>query len=172
MNVVRLLVLGALRETGPAHGYAIGQLLDDWQVQTWTNLRSGSVYHALQQMAKEGLIMAGEPETGDRGPGKTRFAITDAGRASFFALLREALSSFDLIELSSGLAFLDALPDEGRELLAETKARLEENALRLQKIAATTSNEKGAPRTQDLLGLWSANLAATAGSLEKILARN
>ncbi|WP_075995893.1 PadR family transcriptional regulator [Salaquimonas pukyongi] len=171
MNVVRLLVLGALRETSPSHGYAIGQLLEDWQVQTWTRLRSGSVYHALRQMTKEGLITAGEQETGDRGPGKTRFTITNAGDAEFFALLREALASSDLIELSSGIAFLDALPEEGPALLAETTVRLNENAHRLQKIAATTSAAKGAPRTHDLLIMWSANLFATAGSLAKILAR-
>ncbi len=172
MNVVRLLVLGALREIGPAHGYAIGQLLEAWQVQTWTHLRSGSVYHALQQMAKEGLIGAGKQEAGDRGPGKTRFAITDAGDAAFFNLLREALSSFDLIELSSGIAFLDALPKEGRERLAETTELLSENANRLRKIAAITPAGRGAPRTHDLLILWSTNLSATAGSLAKILARD
>jgi DNA-binding PadR family transcriptional regulator len=157
---------------GPAHGYAIGQLLNDWQVQTWTNLRSGSVYHALQQMAKEGLITGGEQERGDRGPGKTRFSINDAGQAAFVSLLREALSSFDLIELSSGIAFLDALPEEGRERLADTAARLRENAHRLQKVAAITSPGARAPRTHDLLGIWSANLSATADSLAKILARN
>jgi DNA-binding PadR family transcriptional regulator len=172
MNVVRLLVLGALREIGPAHGYAIGQLLDEWQVQTWTRLRSGSVYHALQQMAKEGLISAGEQETGDRGPGKTRFRITNSGDAAFFKLLREALSSFDLIELSSGIAFLDALPQEGRELLAETTERLIENADQLQKIAAIIPAGTGAPRTHDLLFMWRANLSATADSLAKILARS
>jgi DNA-binding PadR family transcriptional regulator len=171
MNVVRLLVLGALRETGPAHGYAIRQLLDDWQVQTWTNLRSGSVYHALQQMEKEGLIVAGTPEIGDRGPGKTRFTIAGDGEAAFRNLLREALGSFDLIELSAGIAFLDALPEEGANLLAETQARLEENASRLQAMAASAPTPSGTPRTQDLLALWGANLAATAESLKTILAR-
>lgn len=172
MNVVRLLVLGALRETGPAHGYAIRQLLGDWQVQTWTHLRSGSIYHALQQMAKERLITAGEEETGDRGPGKTRFTITDSGNRAFLALLRDALSSFDLVELSAGIAFLDSLPGEGRERLAETMTRLNENARRLQMIASGTPAESCAPRTHDLLIMWSANLLATAGSLKQILARD
>lgn len=169
MSVVRLLVLGALRERGPSHGYAISQLLADWQVQTWTHLRSGSVYHALQQMAKERLITAGAQEAGDRGPGKTQFTITDAGKTEFFTLLRKALSSFDLIELSSGIAFLDSLPEEGRKRLADTAARLNENAHRLQELAATTPAGKGAPRTHDLLVMWSANLSATAGSLTKIV---
>lgn len=169
MNVVRLLVLGAMRETGASHGYAIRQLLESWQVQTWTRLRSGSVYHALQQMAKEKLISVSGQEPGERGPGKTLFSLTEAGEAEFFDLLRRALSSFDLIELSSGLAFLDALPTEGRDRLAGTIARLTENAARLQTISATTPRGKGAPRTHDLLALWSANLAATADSLSKVL---
>jgi DNA-binding PadR family transcriptional regulator len=172
VNVVRLLVLGALRETGPAHGYAVRQLLIDWQVQTWTNLRSGSVYHSLQQMAKEGLVTEGEQETSNRGPGKTRFNITDTGDAEFFELLRGALSSFDLVELSSGIAFLDALPSEGREIVAKTTARLQENAQRLRKMASTISAGTGTPRTQDLLILWSASLSATADGLATILDRN
>ena len=48
MNVVRLLVLGVIRELGRCHGYAIRQTLEEWQVQTWSRLHSGSIYHALQ----------------------------------------------------------------------------------------------------------------------------
>lgn len=169
MNVVRLLVLGAIREGGTSYGYAIQQTLEDWQVRTWTRLHSGSVYHALQQMSKEGLLAVEAQQPGNRGPGKTLFTLTAAGEAEFLQQLREALASFDLVELSAGIAFIDCLPAaEAHERLADTIGRLRENVERLATIAAGAPRRTGPPRTADLLDLWRANLAATATSLEQI----
>lgn len=169
MNVTRLLVIGAIRVNGGAHGYAIRQTLEEWQVQSWTRLHSGSVYHALTQMEKEGILAVEAEAPGNRGPGKTLFVTTAAGEAEFFDLLRQALGSFDLIELSAGLALVDALPEaEGRERLAATAARLRENVARLEALAAAVPAGRGTPRTHDLLALWSANLAASAAVLERV----
>ena len=96
MNVVRLLVLGAIREGGASYGYAIQQTLDDWQVRTWTRLHSGSVYHALQQMTKESVqagaeltqqkatrkLADGKELTGIRATVKTRAESARPWRAS------------------------------------------------------------------------------------------
>ena len=172
MNVTRLLVLGAIRVNGGAHGYAIRQTLEDWQVQSWTRLHSGSVYHALAQMEKEGILAVEAEAPGNRGPGKTLFVTTDAGGAEFFTLLRQALGSFDLIELSAGLALVDALPKaEVHERLAATAQSLRENVARLEALAATAAPGAGTPRTHDLLALWSANLAASAAVLERVSRR-
>lgn len=169
MNVVRLLVLGVIREIGDCHGYAIRQTLEEWQVQTWTRLRSGSIYHALQQLAKEGLLKSGAPEPGNRGPGKLTFAISEAGEVEFYDQLRQALASFDLIELSAGIAFVGCLPtDEAEHLISGTIGRLRENGDHLAHIAASLRPNDKPPRTKDLLDLWRANLATTAASLEGI----
>lgn len=169
MNVTRLLVLGAIRVNGGAHGYAIRQTLEEWQVQSWTRLHSGSVYHALTQMEKEGILAVEAEAPGNRGPGKTLFVTTAAGETELFALLRQALGSFDLIELSAGLALVDALPkEEGRERLAATAQSLRDNVARLEALAAMAPTGAGTPRTHDLLALWSANLAASAAVLERI----
>jgi len=169
MNVTRLLVLGAIRVNGGAHGYAIRQTLEEWQVQSWTRLHSGSVYHALTQLEKEGMLAIEGEAPGNRGPGRTLFVVTPSGEAEFFTLLRQALGSFDLIELSAGLALVDTLPPaEGRERLAATARSLRENVERLEALAATTPRGAGTPRTRDLLALWSANLAASAAVLELV----
>lgn len=162
-------MLGVIRELGPSHGYAIRRTLDDWHVQTWTRLHSGSVYHALQQLTKEGLLESGAPEPGNRGPGKVTFTITTAGQTEFYNQLREALSSFDIVELSAGIAFLGELPDaEAQSRLSDTIDRLKENVDRLALIASKTPSSTAAPRTKDILELWRANLAAIATSLEAI----
>lgn len=170
MNVVKLLILGVIRELGPSHGYAIRKTLDQWHVHTWTRLHTGSVYHALRQLSKEGLLKCGAEESGSRGPGKVSFKITDAGEVEFFSQLEEALSSFDLVELSAGIAFLDCLSDAERQSrLADTICRLKENANHLASLASATPAGTALPRARDLLELWRANLLATASSLEGLV---
>ncbi|NUT10617.1 MAG: PadR family transcriptional regulator, partial [Nonomuraea sp.] len=55
MSATRLLVLGVVRLHGRAHGYLVGSELESWEAGQWAGLRSGSIYHALRQLAKEGL---------------------------------------------------------------------------------------------------------------------
>jgi hypothetical protein len=82
---------------------------------------------------------------------------------------RSSLASFDLIELSAGVAFVDCLPAaEARERLGATIARLHQNVTRLGAIASGVPQGAGPPRSSDLLELWRANLAATADSLGHI----
>lgn len=56
MSVIRLLVLGAVRQHGRAHGYQVRNDLEYWGAHEWSNAKPGSIYHALKQMAKQGLL--------------------------------------------------------------------------------------------------------------------
>lgn len=60
MSVIRLLVLGAVRQHGRAHGYQVRNDLEYWGAHEWSNAKPGSIYHALKQMAKQGLLVAHE----------------------------------------------------------------------------------------------------------------
>ncbi|MBE1582569.1 PadR family transcriptional regulator [Nonomuraea angiospora] len=60
MSATRLLVLGVVRLHGQAHGYLVGSELESWEAGQWAGLRSGSIYHALRQLAKEGLLDTSE----------------------------------------------------------------------------------------------------------------
>lgn len=72
MSAIRLLVLGAVRQHGRAHGYQVRNDLEYWGAHEWSNAKPGSIYHALKQMAKQGLLRAHEiaPSTagGPRAP--------------------------------------------------------------------------------------------------------
>ncbi|MET9773373.1 PadR family transcriptional regulator [Streptomyces sp. NPDC006367] len=96
MSVIRLLVLGAVRQHGRAHGYQVRNDLEYWGAHEWSNAKPGSIYHALKQMAKQGLLLAHEtaPSTAG-GPPRTEYEITGKGTEEYFALLREALTSYD-----------------------------------------------------------------------------
>ncbi|MEY9487184.1 DNA-binding PadR family transcriptional regulator [Streptomyces calvus] len=121
MSVIRLLVLGAVRQHGRAHGYQVRNDLEYWGAHEWSNAKPGSIYHALKQMAKEGLLHAHEiaPSTAG-GPPRTEYEVTEQGTEAYFRLLRESLTSYDQKPdvLSAGLGLMvDLSREEALELL-------------------------------------------------------
>jgi DNA-binding PadR family transcriptional regulator len=130
MSAIRLLVLGAVRQHGRAHGYQVRNDLEYWGAHEWSNAKPGSIYHALKQMAKQGLLLAHEvaPSTAG-GPPRTEYEITEKGTEEFFRLLREALTGWDqkVDALSAALGFIVDLPrEEAVLLLRERVAQMRE----------------------------------------------
>jgi DNA-binding PadR family transcriptional regulator len=130
MSAIRLLVLGAVRGHGRAHGYQVRNDLEYWGAHEWSNAKPGSIYHALKQMAKQDLLVAHEvaPSTVG-GPPRVEYEMTPRGDEEFFALLREALTSYDQKPdvLSAALGFMVALPrDEVVDLLGRRVRAIEE----------------------------------------------
>ncbi|MFD0356233.1 PadR family transcriptional regulator [Streptomyces sp. NPDC127110] len=128
MSAIRLLVLGAVRQHGRAHGYQVRNDLEFWGAHEWSNAKPGSIYHALKQMAKEGLLLAHEvaPSTAG-GPPRVEYEMTDEGTREYLTLLRQALTSYDQKTdvLSAGIGFIVDLPrDEAVALLKERTERL------------------------------------------------
>lgn len=172
MSVVRLLVLGIVRQGGRAHGYAVHRQVVAWKVETWTRVKPGSIYHALKQLTKEGRLREAGTEASDEGPSRTIYELTSDGEAEFRQLLEAALSSFDLEELGMGVAFMQALPRERViALLREQHRRATENRDHLDGLMPTFPVREEPPHTQDLLALWSGALAATARWTEAMIQR-
>ncbi|WP_326698231.1 PadR family transcriptional regulator [Streptomyces sp. NBC_01754] len=129
MSAIRLLVLGAVRQHGRAHGYQVRNDLEYWGAHEWSSAKPGSIYHALKQMAKQSLLLAHEsaPSTAG-GPPRTEYEITEQGTQEYFALLRSALTSYDqgMDVLSAGIGFLvDLERAEAVALLRERVAAIE-----------------------------------------------
>ncbi len=129
MSAIRLLVLGAVRQHGRAHGYQVRNDLEYWGAHEWSNAKPGSIYHALKQMAKQGLLHAHEiaPSTAG-GPPRTEYEVTEKGTEEYFRLLREALTTYDqkMDMLSAGIGFIvDLERAEAVELLRERMRTLE-----------------------------------------------
>ncbi|MGY6024073.1 PadR family transcriptional regulator [Streptomyces spinosirectus] len=129
MSAIRLLVLGAVRQHGRAHGYQVRNDLEYWGAHEWSNAKPGSIYHALKQMARQGLLHAHEiaPSTAG-GPPRTEYELTDRGTEEYFRLLREALTSYDQKTdvKSAAIGFMVDLPRaEAVALLKERIRRTE-----------------------------------------------
>ena len=129
MSAIRLLVLGAVRQHGRAHGYQVRNDLEYWGAHEWSNAKPGSIYHALKQMAKQGLLLAHEiaPSTAG-GPPRTEYEITEAGTAEYLTLLRHYLTAYDQKPdvLTAALGFMvDLDREEVLELLEERVRAIE-----------------------------------------------
>ncbi|MFJ7152217.1 PadR family transcriptional regulator [Streptomyces sp. NPDC100445] len=128
MSAIRLLVLGAVRQHGRAHGYQVRNDLEYWGAHEWSHAKPGSIYHALKQMARQSLLRAHEvaPSTAG-GPPRTEYEVTDRGEDEFFRLLRESLVSYDQKPdvRSAAIGFLVELDRaEALELLRERVRRI------------------------------------------------
>ncbi|MET8125981.1 PadR family transcriptional regulator [Streptomyces sp. NPDC005065] len=128
MSAIRLLVLGAVRQHGRAHGYQVRNDLEYWGAHEWSNAKPGSIYHALKQMAKQRLLVAHETAPSIAGgPPRTEYEITERGTEEYLALLRAALTAYDqkMDVLSAGIGFIvDLERSEAVALLKERVAGL------------------------------------------------
>ncbi|GAQ66881.1 MULTISPECIES: PadR family transcriptional regulator [Streptomyces] len=130
MSAIRLLVLGAVRQHGRAHGYQVRNDLEYWGAHEWSNAKPGSIYHALKQMAKQGLLVAHEiaPSTAG-GPPRTEYEITERGTEEYLRLVRESLTAYDQ-QPDVLSAALGTMVDLGRE---EVLGLLEERLRSIEK---------------------------------------
>lgn len=172
MSAVRLLVLGVMRLRQPTYGYAVRRELLSWRAETWTNVKPGSIYHALKQLTQEGKLSAYGTEDSSEGPGRTLFQLTDAGEAEFRKLMDEALVSVDMEELGAGIAFMDALPREHvLAKLREQRRRSEEVRTGLLAMIPDFPTRHEPPHSTDLLELWSGVFGNLARWTDGLVAR-
>ncbi|WP_066933629.1 PadR family transcriptional regulator [Streptomyces sp. NBRC 110611] len=176
MSAIRLLVLGAVRQHGRAHGYQVRNDLEYWGAHEWSNAKPGSIYHALKQMAKQGLLHAHEiaPSTAG-GPPRTEYEITERGTQEYFTLLRGALTAYDQ-KPDALAAALGLLVDLDR---AEALALLEERVRGIAEWRASVTEyytPEGGPgqlgHIGEIMNYWvhSADAGAewTRGLIERI----
>ncbi|MFJ7326429.1 PadR family transcriptional regulator [Streptomyces cyaneofuscatus] len=176
MSAIRLLVLGAVRMHGRAHGYQVRNDLEYWGAHEWSNAKPGSIYHALKQMAKQGLLLAHEtaPSTAG-GPPRTEYEVTEEGLAEYRTLLRDAIRSYDqnLDVLSAAIGFIVDLPRE--EAVALLKERVEGMKVWRDSVTEYYTPEEGPEslgHIGEIMNLWvhSADAGAewTRGLIERI----
>lgn len=154
MQAIRLLVLGAVRQHGRAHGYAVRNDLEFWGAHRWSNAKPGSIYHALGQLTRRELLRAHDtaPSTAG-GPPRTEYELTPAGEEEFQRLLRHALTAVDEKPdvLTAGIGFLVDLPrEEAVALLGQRVAALE--AWRAEVARDWLPEEEGSARPHSHIG--------------------
>jgi len=81
-----MLILGVLHR-GDFHPYEIKRRLERAMVECYTDVDVGTLYYAVRQLEKEGLISAVGREQVARGGVRTVYRITARGKAEFLRLL-------------------------------------------------------------------------------------
>ena len=87
-----LLILGVLHR-GNFHPYEIKRRLKKAMVECYTDVDVGTLYYAIRQLEKAGLITVVRQERVARGGVRTVYAISAAGKQRFQELLKEAFAA-------------------------------------------------------------------------------
>lgn len=170
MSSVRLLVLGSILRRGNSHGYAVYSDLTSWRAETWTNVKPGSIYHALEKLESQGMTKAVDSDDNVKhGPSRTEYMVTILGKAEFETLLKSALKSNDIQAFAVGIAFMEMLPRQNViTLLKERQTSLEEVA----KFLKTLPIEEFPPdpaRHPELVGLWVSYIKNEVENTQRII---
>ncbi|HEX4700900.1 MAG TPA: PadR family transcriptional regulator [Pseudonocardiaceae bacterium] len=91
LTPMALAVLEILHE-GPRHPYEIHQLMHEREVWRLLKLTAGSLYHAIERLAEDGLIEVLETTRAGRRPERTTYRMTEAGQDAFAARLRSMIA--------------------------------------------------------------------------------
>lgn len=84
----RLLILGVLHR-GDFHPYEIKRRLENAMVECYIDVDVGTLYYAIRQLEKEGLISPVSRERVARGGMRTIYRITPKGKTEFQQLLHQ-----------------------------------------------------------------------------------
>jgi DNA-binding PadR family transcriptional regulator len=136
MKVVRLLVLGTLSARGPMHGHQLKRAIELIDVEAWSVIRVGSLYHALHQLQAEGLIEAVRTERKGALPARTVYAITGEGELELGMLRDRALRQVEPTRDPFDVALWVAAGMPAAELEVIVRQRLEALRLDLESLAA------------------------------------
>ncbi|MBZ5506701.1 MAG: PadR family transcriptional regulator [Acidobacteriia bacterium] len=87
-----LLILGVLHR-GNFHPYEIKRRLQNAMIECYTDVDVGTLYYAIRQLEKSGLIAAVRQERVARGGMRTVYGISASGKRRFQQLLNEQFAA-------------------------------------------------------------------------------
>ncbi|MCF7810719.1 PadR family transcriptional regulator [bacterium] len=119
---VQLAILGFLRERN-YHGYELKKTIER-QMGAWTDIKFGSLYHALNNLEKEGFVVKVSTSSEGGKPARSIFSITKTGHEEFCKRLKDNILNLQRVFLKEDIGvFFGGKMDKG-ELLSILKERL------------------------------------------------
>src|SRR5262249_54337486 len=88
------------------------------------NLKRGSLYHAVERLARDGLIAAVETSREGKRPERTVYRLTEEGRDAFDAQLRDLITDYryEPPRFMAAAQFLSSLPPQDAAKLLRLRA--------------------------------------------------
>lgn len=170
MSSVRLMVLGILDSTETIHGYKIYRSINDWRAETWTNIKPGSIYHALSYLEKNSYIDTAGLKTDSGGPAALSYRINSKGREELHRLIKQAFVSYDQEEFTAGLAWMHLLTrQEVLDLAKQRLAQYEETRTFMRSLPR--EDEPTSPdKHPEIIDSWTAIFDITAAWTKSFIA--
>lgn len=176
MSATRLLVLGVVRTYGRAHGYQVRRELLSWGAEQWANIKPGSIYHALRQLWKNGMLRGAGVEESGEGPERTLFELTEDGETEFGRLLGRALSDAEAKPEFFGAGITFMCSRDRRTVLTLLRHRLAQLQGTQRMLESMVSDEESGsqkpPHVWELFQWWitqgEAAVAFTQGMIDRL----
>lgn len=108
--LVKAVILGILKR-GSLHGYDLKRIIEQ-EMGDWTDIAFGSIYFALDALARDGFVTGETLDSSGRRPSRKVYTINEKGKSEYLRLLRELwqYNSRQTSPLDIGIAFLHDLP--------------------------------------------------------------
>ena len=146
-NPLALAVLASLHDR-PKHPYEMASTMRERGKEHSIKLNYGSLYTVVDNLAKHGLIEAGEARREGRRPERTVYQLTDSGRVKLDAWMSDLLARpvKEYPQFEAALSLLPVLhPDHVLALLRE-RARALEKEIVTQRLILDVASKAGLPR--------------------------
>jgi DNA-binding PadR family transcriptional regulator len=113
------------------HPYEIQRLIREWHKQEFLDLKRGSLYHAIEQLRRSGLIEPLEISREGRRPERTVYRLTEEGEREAIAWLRDLLAKpvREPTQFFAALSFLAQLPPQSVLSQLQERVGLLESAI-------------------------------------------
>lgn len=126
-SITRLVVLGAVCQFQPVHGYFLRRELMTWHVDEWANIQPGSIYNALKSLKQDGYIDESGTEAAGKRPERTIYQMTALGEVELMRLLRQNLWTVEPFDTKPVMALTSFMFMLSRaEVLSALKFRVTE----------------------------------------------
>lgn len=102
-SYTRLIVLGAVYQFQPVHGYFLRRELSTWHIDEWANVRPGSVYNALKSLARDGYIVEVGTDSNGKYPARTTYSISPIGKVELLRMLRATLWNVETFDTKAAM---------------------------------------------------------------------
>ncbi|MCW2760198.1 MAG: hypothetical protein JWR85_399 [Marmoricola sp.] len=167
----RLLLLGAVAIFEPVNGYQIRRELVSWGVESWANIRPGSIYNGLATLAQRGDLVRHDLRDGSREVAV--YELSDQGRAEFRRLYDGAVTE---VRPTSPLAFQTAISMLPLVTRAEATVLLEQRLANLERqveeaLASPPDPEHTPPHALAMVEYWNRVAAVERDWLMSLLLR-
>ncbi|MFH8738048.1 PadR family transcriptional regulator [Streptomyces sp. NPDC017964] len=143
------LTVLALLHYKPLHPYGIQRLVKDWGKEQVVNVRQrASLYRTIERLNDDGLIAVRETERDQQYPERTVYEVTDTGRETARAWLKEMLSAprQEFPEFPAALSNLLLLTPEEMANVLELRAGALTEKLDGLEAAMAAEADRGLPR--------------------------